>query len=142
MVSDIFINQQIYEYFVVRAGNSDLPNLLEELKEVAAHWYTVGVFLKIDYFRLEVIENDNCGRSNQCLKKMLATWLMGTDDASPAALVQALKSAGRIRLAKKIAVKYGENSDTVIHASIFCTFIIGVSVLIESKVVVNEVCSI
>ena len=28
------------------------------------------------------------------LKKMLATWLMGTDDASPAALVQALQLGG------------------------------------------------
>ena len=123
--------------FCVRAGNSDLPDLLQELKEVAAHWYTVGVFL-IDYFRLEVIKNDTCGRSNQsmeCLREMLATWLRETDDASPAALVQALKSAGRIGLAKKMAFKYGENSDTVIYIhQFFCNFV-GVSVLIESNVV-------
>ena len=78
---------------------------------MAAHWYTVGVFLKIAYFQLETIKNDTSGRSNQCtncLREMLATWLRGTD-ASPAALVQALGLAGMVGLARKMAVKYGEN---------------------------------
>ena len=100
-------------YFAVCAENSDLSDLLKELAEVAAHWYTVGLFLKIDYFRLDAIRNDTCGRTNQsmeCLREMLATWLRGTD-ASPAALVQALRSAGVIGLAKKMAVKYGKNTD-------------------------------
>ena len=78
---------------------------------MAANWFTVGIFLKIAPFQLEVIRNDTSGRSNQsmeCLREMLATWLRGTD-ASPAALVQALRSAGMTMLAKKMAVKYGEN---------------------------------
>ena len=128
--------------FCICAGIDDLSDLLEQLTEVAAHWYTVGVYLKIAYGLLEAIKNDNCGRSNQsmeCLREMLATWLRGTD-TSPAALVQALKSSGRIGLARKMAVKYGEKCDTVIrYTSIFCNSI-GVSVLIESKLV--EVCSI
>ena len=80
---------------------------------MAANWFTVGIFLKIAPFQLEVIRNDTSGRSNQsmeCLREMLATWLRGTD-ASPAALVQALRSAGMTMLAKKMAVKYGENCD-------------------------------
>ena len=91
-------------------GYSDLPELLRELAEVESHWYTVGMFLKIAYFQLETIKNDTSGRSNQsteCLREMLATWLRGTD-ASPAALVQALRSAGMVGLAKILAVKYGE----------------------------------
>ena len=91
-------------------GYSDLPELLRELAEVESHWYTVGIFLKISYFQLETIRNDTDHRSNQsreCLREMLATWLRGTD-ASPAALIQALRSAGMIGLAKRLAVKYGE----------------------------------
>ena len=89
----------------------DLSKLMEELKEVAANWFTVGVFLKVAPFQLEAIQNDTSGRRNQsmeCLREMLATWLRGTD-ASPAALVHALISAGLVGLAKKLVVKYGEN---------------------------------
>ena len=90
-------------------GIDDLPELLQELTEVAADWYLVGIFLKIANFRLDAIKNDNYNQSMNCLRDMLATWLKGTDAASRAALVQALGFAGRVRLAKKMAVKYGEN---------------------------------
>ena len=93
------------------AGFTDLPELLQELAEIESCWYTVGIFLKIAYFRLEAIKNNTSGHSNQgmeCLREMLATWLRGAD-ASPGILVEALKSAGKIGLAKKVAVKYGEN---------------------------------
>ena len=73
---------------------------------MAPSWFTVGVFLNIAHYKLEVIKNDNRDQSIECLREMLATWLRGTD-ASPAALVQALKSAGMALLARKVAVKYG-----------------------------------
>ena len=38
---------------------------------------------------------------------MLAVWLRGTE-ASPAVLVQALRAAGSVVLAKKLAVKHGK----------------------------------
>ena len=66
----------------------------------------MGVFLNIAHYKLEVIKRDNRDQSTECLREMLATWLRGTD-ASPAALVQALKSAGMAVLAKKVAVKHG-----------------------------------
>ena len=44
----------------------------------------------------------------------VATWLRGTD-ASPAALVQALKSAGMIGLAERLAVKYGKKNLYTMH---------------------------
>ena len=93
------------------AGFTDLPDLLQELAEIESRWYTVGTFLKIEYFRLEAIKDNTSGCTNQgskCLREMLATWLRGAD-ASPGILVEALKSAAMIGLAKKVAVKYGEN---------------------------------
>ena len=74
---------------------------------MAAHWLIVGIFLKIAYHKLEIIKKDNRDQSIECLREMLATWLRGTD-ASPAALVQALQSAGMAGQAKKLGFKYGE----------------------------------
>ena len=92
-------------YFLYK-GIDDLSELLEKLTEVAPSWFTVGVFLNIAHNKLEVIKNDNRDQSMQCLREMLATWLKGTD-ASPAALVQALRLAGMTVLARKVAVKHG-----------------------------------
>ena len=66
----------------------------------------MGVFLNIAHYKLEVIKRDNRDQSMECLREMLATWLKGTD-ASPAALVLALRSAGMTMLARKVAVKHG-----------------------------------
>ena len=66
----------------------------------------MGVFLNIEHYKLEIIKRDNHDQSRECLREMLATWLRGTD-ASPAALVQALRSAGMSVLARKVAVKHG-----------------------------------
>ena len=74
---------------------------------MAADWFNVGVFLKIAYHELEIIQKDNHDQSMECLREMLATWLRGTD-ASPVALVRALRSAGMTELAKKVTIKHGE----------------------------------
>ena len=75
--------------------------------EVAAHWFTLGVFLKIEFYSLETIQKDYRDQSKDCLREMLALWLK-SGNASPGVLVQALRSAGMVVLAKKIAVKHGE----------------------------------
>ena len=73
---------------------------------MAADWFNVGVFLKIACHELEVIRNDNRD-SMTCLREMLATWLRRTD-ASPSVLVWALRSARTTVLARKVAIKHGE----------------------------------
>ena len=77
--------------------------------KAAAYWFTVGVFLGVPYHTLQTIRKDNRDESKECLREMLAAWLTGRE-ASPAEVVQALKAAGMVVLAKKIAVKYGENN--------------------------------
>ena len=88
----------------------NLREVLHELIEAAAYWFTVGVFLGVPYHTLEVIKRDHHDQCMECLREMLAAWLRGTE-ASPAAVVQALRAAGMIVLARKIAVKYGKNRD-------------------------------
>ena len=75
-----------------------------------AYWFTVGAFLKIDYHKLEAIQKENHDQCIDCLRAMLATWLRGTDHASPVALVQALRSAGYVALANKVATNHGEHA--------------------------------
>ena len=67
---------------------------------MAAFWFTVGVHLKISYSKLMVIKKDNRDQSTECMREMLATWLMGSE-ALPSLLVHALRLAGMSVLAKK-----------------------------------------
>ena len=75
---------------------------------MAAFWFTVGVHLKISYSKLMVIKKDNRDQSTECMREMLATWLMGSE-ALPSLLVHALRLAGMSVLAKKMAVKHGKD---------------------------------
>ena len=88
-------------------GIDDLPELVNDLQEVRATWFSLGVFLRISYYILKAIQRDNPNLSMNCLREMLATWLKD-GNASPALLVQALISAGYYVLAKKMAIKHGE----------------------------------
>ena len=89
-------------------GIDDLSELLQDLKEIAAFWFTVGLLLKIPYSKLMAIKKDNRDQSMESLGEMLATWLMGSE-ALPSLLVHALRLAGMSVLAKKMAVKHGKD---------------------------------
>ena len=56
-----------YELYIIiiflLEGIDDLRELLQELIEVAPSWFTVGVFLNIAHYKLEVIINDNRDQS-------------------------------------------------------------------------------
>ena len=88
-------------------GIDDLGELLKDLNEIAAFWFTVGLLLKIPYSKLMVIKNNNHYQCMECLRETLATWLMGSE-ALPSLLVHGLRLAGMSVLAKKMAVKHGK----------------------------------
>ena len=85
-----------------------MGELLHDLNEMATFWFTVGLLLKIPYSKLMVIKTNNHFQCMECLREMLATWLMGSE-ALPSLLVHALRLAGMIVLAKKMAVKHGKD---------------------------------
>ena len=64
------------------------------------------LFLNVAYSKLQVVKNNFSG-CEECLREMLTVWLKGTE-ASPVTLVQALRAAGSVGLAKRLAVKHGE----------------------------------
>ena len=86
----------------------DLGELLCDLNDIAAFWFTVGLLLKVPYSKLKVIRKDHRD-SEDCLREMLATWLQ-SGEASASELVNALKLAGMSVLSKKTAVKHGEKA--------------------------------
>ena len=90
------------------ADINDLGELLCDLNEMTAFWFTVGLLLKVSYSKLKVIRKDHRD-SEDCLREMLATWLQ-SGEASAAELVHTLKSAGMSVLSKKIAVKHGRKT--------------------------------
>ena len=89
------------------AGIDGLHELFKDLLEVMANWFTIGLLLRISYYTLEAIKRNNHDESKDCLREMLATWL-SDGNASTTQLVKALRSAGYVVLAKKMAHKYGE----------------------------------
>ena len=88
----------------------DLREIFQDVLEAAAYWFTVGVFLGMPYHTLQAIRNDYRDQGRECLREMLAAWLTGKG-AFPAVMVQALRAAGMVVLARKMAVKHGKNRD-------------------------------
>ncbi len=56
----------------------DLFAVLDELEPVKAHWFGVGLGLKLRKSDLEAIKKDH-GESLECLREMLHLWLDRTD---------------------------------------------------------------
>lgn len=95
--------------FYTYAAIDDLPEILREVKGAAAWWCIVGVCLKVPYGTLESIRSTYKSQTMECLTDMLATWLRN-GEATPEALVEALRVPGLIDIAGKVAIHYGENA--------------------------------
>ena len=63
---------QQFKPFHFTTGEDDLPDIIEELTDVAASWKNIGIRLRIRHNRLEAIQGDN---PLDCLRQMLAIWL-------------------------------------------------------------------
>jgi len=61
-----------------RTENSNLPNVrlaLRLLQPVAAEWQNIGCILEISSGELDSIRREERERCNDCLRRMLETWL-------------------------------------------------------------------
>ena len=88
----------------------DLATLVNELHEVRADWYDLGVQLRMVTSDLDAIEQENTKDSKKCLRKMLSLWLTKTTPSPPSwqRVVDALcsRSIDRPALADKIRRTY------------------------------------
>ena len=98
-------------YFLDLLGNrltsNDLGRVLEEVLDVSAHWYPLGLQLQVRISTLDSIRIQFQSPRDQLLE-MLKTWLTTSDNTSWKTLTDALRSrsVGASQLAGVLETKY------------------------------------
>ena len=109
--------------FVGLSGNKltldDLGQVLEEVLDVSAHWYTLGLQLQVRTSTLDSIRLQFQNPRDQLLE-MLKTWLTTRDNASWMTLTDALRSrsVGASQLASVLETKWFLMEETIVDCAI------------------------
>ena len=98
---------------------NDLPVVMEELSDIRANWYNIGLQLRLRVGTLDAIKEQYDDPSH-CLRETLKTWLK-TCPSPPTwkNIVEALRSRiiGEVRLAADLEQKYCSTQDTSVAAT-------------------------
>jgi len=96
--------------------------VLEEILDISAKWYQLGLQLKVKIGRLESIQVQSSDPECQLLE-MLKTWLTTSENTSWKDLTDALKfrSVGASHLAGVLEAKYGPVKETKVDIGNFVT---------------------
>ena len=68
-----------YSLAIETLNPNDIATLVNELHEVKAKWYDLGVQLRMKIHDLDAIEIECLKNCDRCLIKMLSSWLSQTD---------------------------------------------------------------
>ena len=102
-----------------RLSVNDLPVVMEELNDIRAKWYDIGLQLRMSVGTLDAIKEQYDDPSH-CLRETLKTWLK-TCPSLPTwkNIVYALRSSavGEVRLAADLEQKYCSTQDTSVAAT-------------------------
>ena len=103
----IFIYHSIPDLLGNKLTLDDLGEMLEEVVDVSAQWYLLGLQLKVKIGTLESIQAQFADPKRQLLE-MLKTWLATSDNTSWKALTNAVRSqcVGASQLAGVLEKKY------------------------------------
>ena len=100
-------------YFIINFSGTkltldDLGPVLEEVLDVSAQWYNLGLQLKVRTGTLDRIYAKFPGNPRDQLREMLKTWLIISDNTSWKTLTDALRSqsVGATQLAGVLETKY------------------------------------
>ena len=95
----------------------DLGRVLEEVLDVSAHWYPLGLQLQVRISTLDSIRMQFQNPRDQLLE-MLKTWLTTSDNTSWKTLTDALRSrsVGASLLASVLEAKYGLVEETEVDS--------------------------
>ena len=97
---------------------NDLPVVMEELNDIRAKWYDIGLQLRVSVGTLDAIKEQYDDPSH-CLRETLKTWLK-TYPSPPtwSNIVTALRSRiGEVRLAADLEQKYCSTQDSSVAAT-------------------------
>ena len=107
----LLMSYSIYGFSAETLNPGDLATLVNELHEVTADWYDLGVQLRMEKTDLDAIKLENM---KECLRRMLYLWLTKTTPSPPSwqRLVDTLSSPAinRPALAEKIKRTYCSKS--------------------------------
>ena len=105
-----------------RLNSDDLGHVLEELMDISAQWYNLGLQLQVRTGQLKKFSEQFSDPSHK-LREMLNDWLANSDNTSWKTLTNALRSrsVGASQLAGALETKYcpveDTDSDTAIPTS-------------------------
>ena len=68
---------------------TDLPDILRATNEIS-DWFTLGIFLKVDYSKLKTLQKDYPSDHNHCRQEMLMFWI-SSGNATWSILVKTLR---------------------------------------------------
>ena len=106
----VMLFQTAYFFSTDTLTLEDLATLVNELYEVRAKWYDLGVQLRMTIHDIDAIEIEYSKHSDTCLRKMLSVWLTREVPSPPTwqRVVDALSSptVDRLDVAKKIRKSY------------------------------------
>ena len=105
-------------------SSGDLKTLVNELHDVRADWYDLGVQLEIQTHNLDVFRLKNQSDTNKCLRQMLSVWLLHEFPSPPSweRVVDALSSPAidRPTVAERIRRTYcSQSSDAATDTESF-----------------------
>ena len=101
---------------------NDLGEVLEEILDISAQWYQLGLQLKLKTGTLDSIQTQFSDPKRQLLE-MLKTWLTTSENTSWKALTDALRSrsVGASQLAGVLEAKYAPVKETKVNIGNFVT---------------------
>ena len=97
-----------FNYFCSSAASTPLTvkEIQNELREMTAEWYQLGVQLKIPPATLNTIERDHPHDAQRCMTEVMNRWLQNAPESSWAKLAQAVEAmGGYVALAEKLTQK-------------------------------------
>ena len=89
------------------------------ITKYATDWYTIGIELKADVHKLDIIKQDNPEQSIVCFEKTLDQWLQSnSDDVTQRTLEVALTNINRVNLGLKSVYVNGKDRFVIVHVNI------------------------
>ena len=95
-------------FFCFSAASTPLTvkKIQNELREMTAEWYQLGVQLEIPPATLNTIERDHPRDAQRCMTEVITRWLRNATECSWAKLAQAVEAmGGYVALAEKLTQK-------------------------------------
>ena len=91
--------------FPVASTPLTLKGIQNELREMTAEWYQLGIQLEIPPATMNTIERDHPYDARRCMTEVISTWLRNSPECSWAKLAKAVEAMGYAALVERLRQK-------------------------------------